>query len=341
MMKRMKLSWEAVLLGAVAIVAGVFSPLLADANAEDAQELEGKIVEIAPTRNDDLPTVREESVEEAEPTYWIGVRGRNVEEPVLRTQFQLGADMGIVVEEVVKGSPAAEAGLRQHDIVLRVNGEVLQSMGQLKDVVGTSEGKPIELLLIRLGKEETLVIVPGEMPADMRAARPGRGLGFDDGDVFGMLEGPMNGFRMLPGGGFNFNGQWQTSDVLPGGYSVTITRQNNEPAKVVVKKGDETWTIEGDDQEALDQLPEEIRDQVAEMIENPMMNFNFGNLQGFENFGDNFRGRIPQGMFRQRGMPEMFDFGDERRDKVLERMEELERQLQDLRDKFDGGEVPE
>ena len=337
-MRGKKFSWEAVVLGSIAMFAAVFVPTVRTAHADGA-ETDGKIVEIAPASDNDLPTVdgglvveEEKVIEEQRVTpFWIGVRGRNVDDPVLRTQFQLAGDMGVVVEDVVKESPASEAGLRQHDIVLRANGEPLQSMDQLRELVRSGNGKPIELLLLRLAKQEKLVIAPQKMPADMIEGREGRGFQPGNIDLFqDLLQGEGNIIRMLPNGGFGLNAQLQMNNALPNGYSVSITRQNNQPPQITVKKGDQTWTVVSDDDEALQELPEEIRGSVKRMMQGNIINF--GDI---EDWGRGMRARLPDRFMNPQPHFPGPEFGDEHRDRVLQRMEEMEQRLQQLQEQID------
>jgi len=59
---------------------------------------------------------------------WFGFRGQAVAETDPFTLSQLGivVDTGVLVTEVVKGSPAAKAGLQPGDVVLAVNGEMVE-----------------------------------------------------------------------------------------------------------------------------------------------------------------------------------------------------------------------
>lgn len=59
---------------------------------------------------------------------WFGFRGRAITETDPYTLSQLGivVDTGVLVTEVVKGSPATKAGLRPGDVVLAVNGETVE-----------------------------------------------------------------------------------------------------------------------------------------------------------------------------------------------------------------------
>lgn len=336
-MRTISTSWQPAWLSSMAMLLAAFAAALPTAKAA-VDEPEGRIVEIAPAGDDELPTVHDEVIveedeartgEEQAPVFWIGIRGRVVDEPVLRTQFQLASDMGLVVEEVLKGSPAAEAGLRKHDVLLRANGEPLTAMDQLTKLVRSGNGKAVKLLLLRLGKEETISVVPQPMPADLRALGTNRNRR-GGGDMFqDMFGGDGNIIRMLPNGGMGLNAQVQMNNQLPNGYSVSITRQNNEPAQITVKKGDQTWTVTGDDAQALEELPAEVRDQVKGMLDNPGVNFGMGNLP---NFGRDFQMQFPRGMIDR---DQIFDFGNERREQVLQRMEELERQLREMQQRLD------
>ena len=74
-MNNFKCSWDALLIASIVFVAGICAQAQQAAWALDSTEPEGRIVEIAPA-----PT--EQATIEEQPDYWIGIRGRNVTEPV-------------------------------------------------------------------------------------------------------------------------------------------------------------------------------------------------------------------------------------------------------------------
>ncbi len=208
-------------------------------------------------------------------------------------------------------------------------------------MVGSGDAKPIELRLIRLGKEDTIVVVPEERPPGMENSGGfgdgfGGGFGFGFGDGFGDGFGfdqdeadPLGAFRMFRGA-FVFppqGGAMAFDSKLPNGYSVTITRENDQPMKITVKKGDQTWTIVGNDKEALEQLPEDARRHVQGLLA--------GSVQDQLR---NFRLRMgPGGDFK---LPQGFPFNDQQ-DPVLERMEQLERQLKELQQRLEESDAIE
>lgn len=55
--------------------------------------------------------------------------------------------------QVLPGSPAAKAGFRQGDRLLRVNGQIIPDQGMFIDTVQASAGAPLEVLVRRDGKE--------------------------------------------------------------------------------------------------------------------------------------------------------------------------------------------
>jgi S1-C subfamily serine protease len=68
------------------------------------------------------------------------------------------------VVEVVEGSPAARAGLRAEDLIVRVDGRSMSDVGDLQRLmVGDRIGRPLEVGLIRRGRELTLQLVPEEL----------------------------------------------------------------------------------------------------------------------------------------------------------------------------------
>jgi len=255
------------------------------------EEAEGRIVEISPSEDADLPEADRDSDEQQAEVkmvkHWIGVQGGPINSRVLRTHLQLADDVGVVVENVVPDSPAEKAGIRQHDILAAVNGEPIANMIALQKVVAESGDKPIELKLIRLAKEMTVTVKPEALPKDqwrpLASEEAQQQLG-GPMDVEGILKqfqegGP--GFRMI-GPGTVLRGQAFDLSQMPHGISVSITREGDAPPKITVKKGEDTWTVEGDDKEALKQLPKDVRPFVEKLLQAPPAprqlgaNFNFG-----------------------------------------------------------------
>lgn len=65
-----------------------------------------------------------------------------------------------LVETVQPDSAASEAGVQAGDVVTAVDGQPVTTFAQLREVVGASDGGPLQLTLLRGGEEITLELQP-------------------------------------------------------------------------------------------------------------------------------------------------------------------------------------
>jgi membrane-associated protease RseP (regulator of RpoE activity) len=318
----------AVVVGAVAIV---------HAQQDESQD-KGRVVQIgradeeaksipAPDRGANRLELNENDVAEQQevPRYWIGLLGGPiVDDHPLRAHLNLPADQGLLVADVVPDSPASKAGLKKHDILLRANDEELHDMSDLVELVGTEGEKKgqIALEVFRRGERETIYLTPEERPADAYASPGaaggfGRGAGLPEGvgELLGQLERggqmPFN-FRNFGPGVIVGGGRGMAN--VPNGVSVSIQKQDGQPARITVKRGEETWEVVGDDPESLEQLPEDLRPFVDRMLHG-------GSPAGFDFQMPNFEGMEGRGL------------GDER---LQDRLEQMERRMEELQRRLLG-----
>ncbi len=87
---------------------------------------------------------------------WLGVSAEKTP-PELEAHLGRGKDTGLLIRHVVPGSPAAIAGVKQYDILLRLDEHSLFHPRQLQDVVaGKKPDEVVSLTLLREGKEQQL-----------------------------------------------------------------------------------------------------------------------------------------------------------------------------------------
>lgn len=322
----------------------------AEAGEEPADNVEGRIVPISPA-DERVPDALEleERTAPVKQTFWIGIQGRTVQSPVLRTHLQLADDLGVVIEQIVPDSPAAQAGLRQHDVIIAAGGEPLQDIRGLQKLVLAGKGQPIELKILRLAKEKTLTVTPAERPADAQISDA-----FGSGDAAALMREMLEGRGFPQARIFLDNDNWQAA--IPGGISIQMQRRNGELPKITVKRGDETWEIVGDDAEALKKLPEDLRGPVQKLLEGnnlaqfPRDAFNGGGFGGGI-FGERLPGErgvfgggldieeelnkiLPERRPRQR-LQEANPERDALEKQMLQRMRELEQRLEAMQQRME------
>ncbi len=171
--------------------------------------------------------------------FWIGVDCKEAS-PELRTQLGLDEGQGLVVLRIAPDSPAEKAGLKQHDVLLSVDASKLTHVQDLSSAANAADGKPIELHVFRTGKEQSISITPAQRAVD----------------------GPVQ-IIAQPGVGMLMPGNMQMQFHLPDNLEVKLDRKGNEPAKVTVKRGNETWEATSDD---LSRLPDDVRPFVQQMV---------------------------------------------------------------------------
>jgi serine protease Do len=78
-------------------------------------------------------------------------------------RYGLNEPRGVRVTEVIKGSPADKAGLREGDVILRYDGEVVTNTRKLTRLIQESPAEhQARLTILREGKEQEIVVTLGE-----------------------------------------------------------------------------------------------------------------------------------------------------------------------------------
>ncbi|MBC8041122.1 MAG: PDZ domain-containing protein, partial [Opitutaceae bacterium] len=95
---------------------------------------------------------------------YLGVAGQNLE-PKLAESLGLPANTkGVAVSDVVKDSPAAKAGLKRSDIIVKINGRDVDSQFALRLIVSQiMPDTEISVTVLRDGKERALKVKLGSL----------------------------------------------------------------------------------------------------------------------------------------------------------------------------------
>ena len=130
----------------------------------------------------------------------IGVTVRDVDDADVSRESLPGL-AGVVVEEVRSDSPAAEAGIKAGDVIVRFDGERIRSATHFARLVQeTPEGRQVDIMLRRAGAEIALEVAPEARPG-LRAFNLESLEGLPSLDIEG-LEGRLRNFEFTGPEGF-------------------------------------------------------------------------------------------------------------------------------------------
>jgi len=102
---------------------------------------------------------------------WLGVEIRPVD-TAIKNQFGLKNEKGVLINNVLEGSPAEKAGLKRGDIIVEFDGKEVVTVNDLQEIVAkTAPKKKVKIKIIRNGKEEVVELITGEMPEQIGSGK--------------------------------------------------------------------------------------------------------------------------------------------------------------------------
>jgi hypothetical protein len=105
--------------------------------------------------------------------------------PVVSQQLGLSHNLYLSVTRVIPGSPADKAGVKQYDILKRLDDQILVNQEQLVELVRSCEvGQPVSLVILRRGKEKTLKVKLGRKKGRVGTPSFNQAQEFDKGLLF-------------------------------------------------------------------------------------------------------------------------------------------------------------
>lgn len=100
---------------------------------------------------------------------WLGVGIQNLSEDLSKS-FKYSNSEGALVGHVEPNGPAAQAGIKQGDIIVSLNGETMHNINQLRNYVASLKpGKSIPAEIFRDGKKISLEVKVKELPSAPKA----------------------------------------------------------------------------------------------------------------------------------------------------------------------------
>jgi len=160
---------------------------------------------------------------------WLGVSIQPVTDDIAAS-FGLKKAAGALVNEVVAGSPAAKAGIKQGDIIVAIGGTDIKDVSHLQRLVGDLPvGKRIEVKVSREGKDLKLPLIIGRAESAVakqvkpEEPQPSTWLGMSVEDL--PREMRMKGFSGVIITGVDPEGVAAETGLQPGDIIVSINRK--------------------------------------------------------------------------------------------------------------------
>ncbi len=267
--------------------------------------------------------------------YWIGVALAPVKEE-MRKELKLADGQGFVVQDVVPDGPAAKAGIKPNDILLKVADKPIMKLEDLSGAIREAKETKVSIELMREGRQKKISVTPAKQPAKpddaqwdavrkwFERAQPGQ-----------PGQGPMK-FRffhpgaILPPGGL-------AHPALPGNMTISVTKHADEPAKIVVKRDNERWECTEKD---IDKLPEDLRAPAERMLGRMAMPKMGVGPAGAEMFMFTPRPMAPPPGIMPPQMPDNMPPNEAIERRIEKRMEEMNRRIEQLHKSIEGMRPP-
>ncbi len=94
---------------------------------------------------------------------WFGVTAQDIDANIARS-LMMSAPRGVIVVEVAKGSPAANAGIRTGDVITAINGKAVQNSIAMRFMVSeVLPGTQAKVTIIRKGREFVIPVYVGDL----------------------------------------------------------------------------------------------------------------------------------------------------------------------------------
>ena len=240
------------------------------------------------------------------PEYWLGV---NLAEVPTIVRKHLKIKGGAIALDVVPESPAGKAGIQAEDILLEVEGTVIEQASDVLEGLKGAKGTPIKIKMVREGAPLLIEVTPSRRPQDAQATSNAateeedavlvEQLTAELREIDAQLAKVMQDrnaamqkmsqaltrkhknimlFAMRPG----IAAQGTTPAInstarLANGIVITVERPEKGPAKIVVEKEGKSWACTSD---SYDSLPAELREEVKKYVDSAVVTALPWNMQG-------------------------------------------------------------
>ena len=156
---------------------------------------------------------------------WLGVAIQDVDQN-LADALGLSTTKGVLIGDVTEDSPADKGGIKRGDVILRIDGEEVDSTGKLRNLIAVAGAKAeVKLEILRDGKKKTLEVTLGEKESSEEEAE----IDEDEGALGGLTLGSLSA---------DARKKFQIPDRLKNGVVVTDVARGSPAARAGFRPGD-------------------------------------------------------------------------------------------------------
>jgi len=150
-------------LGCIVIILAVFDSLQRERPGYDEGQLQQKLQTVAIISED-----RENSPAE---TPWLGIEIQDIDE-IIAEQLGLKKVNGVLVSKVIQGSPADNSGIKQGDLIVKVDHRSIEDASYLQNLIAKLYvGERVQVVVVRNGDSKSLYVKIGVTPTSNANAK--------------------------------------------------------------------------------------------------------------------------------------------------------------------------
>ncbi len=199
---------------------------------------------------------------------WLGVAIQPLT-PDLTQGMGLKSDKGALVSSVQDNSPAAEAGIKSGDVVMRFGEHAIESPKDLsRAVADTASGATVPVKIWRDGSEQTVEVKIAEMKEELAsAAQPGEESGPSESDTVDQLGATLAPVNDLTRQQFGLSEDAKGVVIADLEQDSALAEQGVRPGDVIERVNDRKVANPGDVAKALHEAQADNRSVAVMLIE--------------------------------------------------------------------------